>query len=46
LNETLNNLISNEDIRHEKGHICETFVQMNIGATDVILRHILNENLN
>lgn len=46
LYETLNNLISNEDIRHEKGHICETFVQMNSGATDVILRHILNENLN
>ena len=46
LNDSLNNLISNEDIRHEKGHICETFVQMNSGATDVILRHILNENLN
>jgi 3-deoxy-D-manno-octulosonic-acid transferase len=41
LNETLNNLISNEDIRHEKGHICETFVQMNKGATDIILKHIL-----
>ncbi|MGL2963009.1 3-deoxy-D-manno-octulosonic acid transferase [Flavobacterium sp. RSB2_4_14] len=41
LNDTLNNLISNEDIRHEKGHVCETFVQMNIGATDVVLRHIL-----
>ena len=43
LNDTLNHLISNEDIRHEKGHICETFVQMNIGATDVILRHICNK---
>ena len=42
LNETLNNLISNEDIRHEKGHICETFVQMNKGATSRILNHILN----
>jgi 3-deoxy-D-manno-octulosonic-acid transferase len=40
LDDALNNLISNEDIRHEKGHICETFVQINIGATDVILRHI------
>jgi 3-deoxy-D-manno-octulosonic-acid transferase len=46
LNDTFNNLITNEDIRHEKGHICETFVQMNIGATDVVLRHILNENIN
>jgi 3-deoxy-D-manno-octulosonic-acid transferase len=45
LNDTLNNLISNEDIRHEKGHICETFVQMNVGATDIILRHI-NNNYN
>jgi 3-deoxy-D-manno-octulosonic-acid transferase len=43
LNDTLNHLISNEDIRHEKGHICDTFVQMNIGATDVILRHICNK---
>jgi 3-deoxy-D-manno-octulosonic-acid transferase len=42
LNETLNNLISNEDIRHEKGHICETFVQLNKGATSRILKHILN----
>jgi 3-deoxy-D-manno-octulosonic-acid transferase len=45
LNDTFNNLISNEDIRHEKGHICETFVQMNVGATDIILRHI-NNNYN
>ena len=42
LNDSFENLISNEDIRHEKGHICETFVQMNIGATEVILRHISN----
>ena len=40
LNETLDNLISNEDIRHEKGHICETFVQMNKGATVTILKNI------
>ena len=46
LDDTFNNLITNEDVRHEKGHVCETFVQLNIGATDVILRHILNENLN
>ncbi len=41
LNEALDNLIFNEDIRYEKGHICSTFVQMNKGATDVILNHIL-----
>ena len=40
LNEALDILISNEDIRHEKGHICATFVQMNKGATDTILKHI------
>ncbi|WP_298120822.1 glycosyltransferase N-terminal domain-containing protein [Flavobacterium sp.] len=39
LNEAFDNLISNEDVRHEKGHICATFVQMNKGATDVILKH-------
>jgi 3-deoxy-D-manno-octulosonic-acid transferase len=46
LNETLDLLLSDAVIRHEKGHICSTFVQMNKGATDVILNHILNENLN
>ncbi len=40
LYETFDNLISNEDIRHEKGHICATFVQMNKGATEVVLKHI------
>lgn len=40
LNEALDNLISNEDIRHEKGHICDTFVQMNKGATATILNSI------
>ena len=42
LNDTFSGLISNEDIRHEKGHICSIFVQMNKGATDVILKHIGN----
>jgi 3-deoxy-D-manno-octulosonic-acid transferase len=42
LNDAFHNLISNTDIRHEKGHICETFVQMNKGATDIILNHIRN----
>jgi 3-deoxy-D-manno-octulosonic-acid transferase len=37
LNETFDLLLQNEDIRHEKGHICETFVQMNKGATNSIL---------
>ena len=40
LEEAFTNLISNEDIRHEKGHICSTFVQMNKGATDVVLKHL------
>lgn len=39
---TFSYLISNEDIRHEKGHICATFVQMNKGATDVIMKQISN----
>ena len=43
LNDTFSNLISNEDIRHEKGHICATFVQMNKGATAVILKYICNK---
>ncbi len=46
LNDAFNVLINNRDVRYEKGHICSTFVQMNKGATDVILKHILNENLN
>lgn len=46
LNNAFDSLINNEDERYEKGHICSTFVQMNKGATDVILKHILNENLN
>lgn len=43
LNDAFNNLYSNEDIRDEKGHICATFVQMNKGATEVILKHICNK---
>lgn len=34
-------LVQNEDERYEKGHICSTFVQMNKGATNTILNHIL-----
>ena len=40
LQDAFDNLISNEAIRHEKGHICESFVQMNKGATAIILKHI------
>jgi len=40
LNDVFNLLLNNEDERHEKGHICATFVKMNKGATDVILKHI------
>jgi 3-deoxy-D-manno-octulosonic-acid transferase len=40
LNEAFENLIQNEDIRHEKGHICSTFVQMNKNATTIILKQL------
>jgi 3-deoxy-D-manno-octulosonic-acid transferase len=43
LNEALENLINNDDIRNEKGHMCSTFVQMNKGATAIILKNILND---
>ena len=41
LSDAFSNLIRNEDIRQEKGHICSTFVQMNKGATAIILDKIL-----
>lgn len=40
LNEAFENLIQNEDIRFEKGHICSTFVQMNKNATEIILKNL------
>ena len=40
LMDAFSNLIANEDIRHEKGHICNTFVQMNKGATNIIMKKI------
>jgi 3-deoxy-D-manno-octulosonic-acid transferase len=40
LMDAFSNLIANQDIRHEKGHICNTFVQMNKGATDIIMKKI------
>ncbi len=43
LDDAFNLLLSNEAIRFEKGHICSTFVQMNKGATTVIMNQI-NKN--
>lgn len=40
LNEAFENLIQNDDVRYEKGHICATFVQMNKNATEIILKQI------
>jgi 3-deoxy-D-manno-octulosonic-acid transferase len=40
LQDQFENLIQNVTIREEKGHICSTFVQMNIGATSQILNYI------
>ncbi|MDZ4329341.1 MAG: 3-deoxy-D-manno-octulosonic acid transferase, partial [Flavobacterium sp.] len=45
LDEAFKNLIQNDDIRQEKGHMCSTFVQMNKGATAIILKHILNDSI-
>lgn len=42
LKETFDNLIQNKDIREEKGHICNTFVKMNTGALETILKYISN----
>ena len=41
-NEAFDLLLHNEDERLEKGHICSTFVQMNKGATQTIMNHILS----
>lgn len=38
--DAFSNLISNNDIRNEKGHICSSFVQMNKGAVAVIMKKI------
>ena len=45
LKNALDLLLQNEDERHEKGHICSTFVQMNKGATELILKHIENDTV-
>jgi 3-deoxy-D-manno-octulosonic-acid transferase len=41
LNEAFDQLLQNEDERLEKGHICNTFVQMNKGATQTVINSIL-----
>lgn len=46
LNEAFDLLIQNEDERLEKGHICSTFVQMNKGATQIIMNYITNQTTN
>ena len=40
LRETLDLLISNADVRNEKGSICSTFVQMNKNATQTIMKQL------
>ena len=40
LSDAFLSLISNDDIRNEKGYICDTFVQMNKGATKIIMEKI------
>ena len=40
LQDSFESLIQNVTIREEKGHICSTFVQMNVGATAQILNYI------
>jgi 3-deoxy-D-manno-octulosonic-acid transferase len=42
LNKVFRNLILDDSLRQEKGLLCETFVQMNKGATAIILKYILN----
>lgn len=41
LNDALDNLITNDDIRFEQGSVCETFVQMNKDATKKIIDGVL-----
>lgn len=38
MNDTFKDLILNDAIRSEKGHICSTFVLMNKGATNIIMK--------
>lgn len=40
---TLDRLIGNADERHEQGHICRTFVEMNTGATSTIIKQVCGQ---
>lgn len=40
MEEALSSLIRNDDYRWEKGHIADTFVSMNRGAVNIILKNI------
>jgi 3-deoxy-D-manno-octulosonic-acid transferase len=40
LKEAFDLMLQNEDERLEKGHVCSTFVKMNKGATNAILKHL------
>lgn len=42
LNDALDNLITNDDIRFEQGSVCETFVQMNKDATKKIIDGVMS----
>ena len=44
LNDALDDLIANDDVRAEKGSICATFVQMNKNATDIIVKQIAHDH--
>ena len=46
LNEAFDKLIQNSAIRHEKGHICSTFVEMNQNATATIMNYIIQKKTN
>jgi 3-deoxy-D-manno-octulosonic-acid transferase len=41
LNSAFKDLIVDPNFRNEKGHICSTFVQMNKGATNIIMKNIM-----
>lgn len=46
LNEAMDKLIQNAAVRHEKGHICSTFVEMNKNATETIINYIIQKKTN
>ena len=46
LNEALDKLIQNADVRIEKGHVCSTFVEMNKNASETIMNYIIQKKTN